>query len=144
MNRDSVSTSEVISQLRLPLIVLVTFAHSYGGVAPGYSLIGSGWDSYEVLKLVVSQTLVKVVVPVFFMISGYLFFRNYTPADFLKKLRTRLRSLLVPYLLWNAIFAAAWYLAIKFIPNQYISDQYPFDSILDVTIQAIINGIHRE
>ena len=108
MNRDSVSTSEVISQLRLPLIVLVTFAHSYGGVAPGYSLIGSGWDSYEVLKLFVSQTLVKVVVPVFFMISGYLFFRNvetWSLQVYWGKIRRRLWTLLLPYVAWNLLMA---------------------------------------
>ena len=108
MNRDSVSTSEVISQLRLPLIVLVTFAHSYGGVAPGYSLIGSGWDSYEVLKLVVSQTLVKVVVPVFFMISGYLFFRNvetWSLQVYWGKITRRLWTLLLPYVAWNLLMA---------------------------------------
>ena len=113
MNKDSVSTSEVISQLRLPLIVLVTFAHSYGGVAPGYSLIGSGWDSYEVLKLVVSQTLVKVVVPVFFMISGYLFFRNVETWNlqvYWGKIRRRLWTLLLPYVVWNLLMAVKLHL----------------------------------
>lgn len=89
------------------------------------------------IMLQFTNRVMENTVPCFFFISGYLFFRNYTPADFLKKLRTRLRSLLVPYLLWNAIFAAAWYLAIKFIPNQYISDQYPFDSILDVIVGIV-------
>ena len=35
----SVTTSEVISQLRLPLIVLVTFAHSYGAVRSDFTLL---------------------------------------------------------------------------------------------------------
>ena len=69
---------EIFTQLRLPLIILVTFAHSYGGVTEGYSILGSGWDTYEVLKIVVSQTIVKVAMPTFFVMSGYLFFANVT------------------------------------------------------------------
>ena len=99
---------EVIGQLRFPLIVLVTFAHSYGAVSDGYSLLTSGWDSYEVLKLLVSQTLVKVVVPVFFIISGYLFFANvktWSAQVYKEKLLRRVKTLLWPYLLWNLLMA---------------------------------------
>ena len=67
---------EVMRRVRLPLIILVTYAHSYGAIRGGYSLLGSGWDAYEVLKLMISQTLVKVAVPAFFVMSGYLFFAN--------------------------------------------------------------------
>ena len=59
----TVSQFQVINQLRLPLIILVTYAHSYNEVAEGYSLLESGWDTYQVLKLVVSQTLVKAAMP---------------------------------------------------------------------------------
>lgn len=103
-----VNTSEVISQLRFPLIVLVTYAHSYGAVDAGYSLLAQGWDSYAVLRLLVSQTLVKVVVPVFFIISGYLFFSNvgeWSMAVYKQKLRRRVRTLLLPYLFWNLLMA---------------------------------------
>ena len=67
---------DVMKRVRLPLIILVTYAHSYGAIQKGYSLLTSGWDTYEVLKLLVSQTLVKVAVPAFFVMSGYLFFSN--------------------------------------------------------------------
>ena len=67
---------DTFSQLRLPLIVLITFAHSYSGVRAGWTLWDGGWDSYEMLKLVVSETLVKVAMPTFFVMSGYLFFVN--------------------------------------------------------------------
>ena len=50
---------DTFSQLRLPLIVLITFAHSYSGVRAGWSLWDGGWDTYEVLKLVVSETIIR-------------------------------------------------------------------------------------
>ena len=101
-------TSDVISQLRLPLIILVTYAHSYGQVEEGYRLLSSDWDTYQFLKLLVSQTLVKVVVPVFFIVSGYLFFANvreWSVNVYRQKIIRRFKTLLLPYLLWNLMMA---------------------------------------
>lgn len=109
MKSKNISQYDIISALRLPLIVLVTYAHSYGGVAEGYSLIGSGWDSYEVLKIVVSQTLVKVAMPTFFVMSGYLFFANveqFNKEIYQQKLWRRIKTLLIPYIIWNLLMAA--------------------------------------
>ena len=109
MKSKNISQYDVISALRLPLIVLVTYAHSYGGVAEGYSLIESGWDSYEVLKIVVSQTLVKVAMPTFFVMSGYLFFANveqFNKEIYQQKLWRRIKTLLIPYIIWNLLMAA--------------------------------------
>lgn len=99
---------DTIKQLRLPLIVLITFAHSYSGVRVGYTLWGDGWDTYEVLKIVVSQTLCKVAMPTFFVMSGYLFFANVTEWNtktYLGKLRRRVKTLLIPYIVWNLLMA---------------------------------------
>ena len=107
-SRNSISRFEVISQLRLPMIILVTFAHSYGGVEEGYSLLASEWNTYEFLKLLVSQTLVKVAMPVFFMISGYLFFANvdqWNANTYKQKMLRRFKTLLIPYLIWNMLMA---------------------------------------
>lgn len=106
--KQSNPTSDVISQLRLPLIILVTYAHSYGQVDEGYRLLSSDWDTYQFLKLLVSQTLVKVVVPVFFIISGYLFFANvreWSVNVYRQKIIRRFKTLLLPYLLWNLLMA---------------------------------------
>ena len=103
-----VSQYEVFRQLRFPMIVLVTFAHSYGRVEEGFSLLMSDWNTYEFLKLLVSQTLVKVAVPVFFIMSGYLFFANMPLWDwhaYAGKLRRRAASLLLPYVVWNVLMA---------------------------------------
>ena len=104
----TVSQFQVINQLRLPLIILVTYAHSYNEVAEGYSLLESGWDTYQVLKLVVSQTLVKAAMPMFFFISGYLFFVNVEKWDwqtYQQKIKRRIKTLLIPYIIWNLLMA---------------------------------------
>ena len=106
--KKELSQYDLINQLRLPMIILVTYAHSYGGVAEGYGIMTGGWDSYEVLKIIVSQTLVKVVMPVFFVMSGYLFFANVTQWNtqiYWQKIKRRFKTLLNPYLIWNLLMA---------------------------------------
>ena len=99
---------EVMRRVRLPLIILVTYAHSYGAIQEGYGLLESGWDTYEILKILVSQTLVKVVVPAFFVMSGYLFFANvekFTKEVYWQKIKRRIKTLLIPYVIWNLLMA---------------------------------------
>lgn len=106
--KESNKQIDTISQLRLPLIVLITFAHSYSGVRAGWTLWDGGWDAYEVLKLIVSETLVKVAMPTFFVMSGYLFFATVTEWNaktYWSKLRRRVKTLLVPYIIWNIAMA---------------------------------------
>lgn len=52
------------------------------------------------------HSVVVVAVPVFFTLSGYFFFRGMevmTLKVYKKKLATRLRTLLLPYLIWNCM-----------------------------------------
>ena len=61
------------------------------------------------IKLVFS--ICQVAVPLFFFVSAILFYRTCTSADDIKrKLKRRIKSLLVPYLLWNAIFVAVYFI----------------------------------
>lgn len=43
-------------------------------------------------------------VSFFFLISGFLFFRNFRFSLLLEKYRSRLKSIVVPYLVWNTIY----------------------------------------
>ncbi len=107
-DRNSIFQSEVITQLRLPMIILVTYAHSYGQVSENFNLLTSDWNTYEFLKLLVSQTMVKVAVPVFFIISGYLFFSNVDEWNlqvYRSKMLRRIKTLLIPFIVWNLLMA---------------------------------------
>jgi surface polysaccharide O-acyltransferase-like enzyme len=50
-----------------------------------------------------SEIVGRVAVPIFFCVSGYLFFNNYEPSvrSYVGKIKSRLHGLLVPYLFWN-------------------------------------------
>jgi len=57
--------------------------------------------------------LSAAVMPAFFLISGYLFFRHLTERLWLRKIRDRFRRLVVPMVLWNLVFVA-FYLSLSF------------------------------
>ncbi|MGF0068925.1 acyltransferase family protein [Candidatus Spyradosoma sp. SGI.093] len=100
--------SETIAWLRFPLIVLVVFIHVPKATAD------FSW-AFEMEKLI-TNVFARVAVPLFFVISGFLFFRGsaWSREICFKKLRSRAGTLLVPYLTW-ACFALAYWLAIHVV-----------------------------
>ena len=107
--KDDHLTSPTITLLRFPLTVMVVFIHYNMGVR-GFSLHGEtyGLDAPEWFRWVTalfSDVLPRTAVPLFYIISGFLFFRggSFCADIYRRKLSTRARTLLVPYLLWNVI-----------------------------------------
>ena len=49
------------------------------------------------------KALPLFAVPLFFIILGATFFRDYNSSDYLKKIKNRIRTLAVPYLIWNIL-----------------------------------------
>ena len=60
-----------------------------------------GFFAYALEQLLI---LTKVAVPLFFVISAVLFYRNYDLSMTLSKWKSRCFSLLIPYLIWNSIW----------------------------------------
>lgn len=54
------------------------------------------------------DTIGQIAVPGFFLISSYLFYRNFHWSMLWSKWRSRIRSILVPYVLWNMIYYAGY------------------------------------
>ncbi len=46
----------------------------------------------------------SIAVPSFFSLSGYLFFRNISSKNVLMKLRRRIKSIVIPLLIWDLVF----------------------------------------
>jgi surface polysaccharide O-acyltransferase-like enzyme len=95
-----------IDALRFPLIVGVVFIHnSTTTVSMANGSIGTqhtGAATDFVINLI-SQGIARLAVPLFFAISGYLFFQGeWSTRLYVDKLRRRSRTLLLPFVLWNA------------------------------------------
>ena len=69
----------------------------------------------------ISKNIASFAVPSFFMISGILFYRDFTMDKYPKKLKSRVFTLIIPYLLWNLFRFLLLYTLGKFgIIERYI------------------------
>ena len=96
---------KVFNWLRFPLMVLVVFIHVKAPNASDYASL-AGVGIYDMFKRAISLVLAQIAVPMFFFISGYLFFNRLQEWDwsiYSEKLKKRCKTLLLPYLLWNTI-----------------------------------------
>lgn len=88
------------------------------------------------LICVVSQ-FANIGVPFFFFISGVLFYRDVTYQNIGRKLKSRFHSLLVPYLIWNTVFVAIFYVLLH-IPQT--AGRMQSECSLN-TLSEVVNGI---
>lgn len=118
--------SKTITALRFPICVMVVFIHStlsvnIGGVD---AMAGGG---YYVIHDYVSYGLCASAVPLFFLISGFLYFKGcesqFGLKDYMAKNRKRLRTLLIPYLLWN-IFTLLLFGAVQTLMPHMMSGKH--------------------
>lgn len=61
---------------------------------------------FNIIASAGSQVLPRVAVPLFFLISGYLYFyklKEWNTFQYVKKTKKRFRSLVLPYFYWNCI-----------------------------------------
>ena len=124
--------SEKIKLLRLPLIIGIVTIHSY--INPvGYA------DNF--FQTFILSTWGGSCVAFLFILSGFLFFRNFNLSlnSYIEKLKSRFWTLLVPYLFWN-LALLAMVLVVLNIPatssiiqghyKEYIGD-YSFANFID-------------
>lgn len=104
--------SKTISFLRFPLIVLVVFAHSYFRAKELNPFNNDDITIYNNISFLLSSIIGKIATPLFFFISGFLFFYKnniFTSQTYLTKLKKRIRGILIPYIFWNLLVIAYYF-----------------------------------
>ena len=94
--------SKIINFLRFPLIVAVIFIH-----CNLTSVLPESHHNYVFSILMhVTLSIAYQAVPIFFLISGYLFFKeqSFCLVLYYQKLKKRFSTLLIPYVCWNIIY----------------------------------------
>lgn len=109
-------SSQRLDLIRFPLIVGIVFLHNYEAkvaLSAGDMGIAQPHQLEHFVRTLISQGLARVAVPFFFLMSGYLFFAGaaFSKDVYLHKLRTRARTLLLPFLFWNVLTLAVFALA---------------------------------
>lgn len=82
--------------------LLVIWVHSYNAVL----FLGSNKTAYDTdwLERFLGEEVAQIAVPGFFLISSYLFFRNFSMDHLRKKWNSRIKSILIPYIAWNLLY----------------------------------------
>lgn len=121
--------SNKIKYLSFFSILMVIYIHS--PYVEGYNYKVNGF-----IQLLLSQGLFRIAVPLFFAISGYLYFYNIDNdiRSIGKKMKKRVRTLLIPYLLANLAFTSVFVL-MYYIPqvDQFVNYKM-IDQIKDNTL----------
>lgn len=110
--------------------MLVVFLH-FNLIIPGISYRGAKvvFDDQIIGGGIVfiSDMLASVAVPLFFAISGYLFFiKGFSSKFYKEKISKRIKTLVIPYLCWNLIYV------ILFVVSTRFSSRHIDYSIIDL------------
>ena len=134
--------TDSITLLRFPLIVAIVFIHTFIAGQPnidGKINVEYGqYPIYDLLDHIVRICLAEVAVPLFFVISGFLFFYqcDFNRETYYNKLRKRIHSLLIPYMIWNTLYLFFVMIVQQLQPSSTNLDrklvmEYSFIDILD-------------
>lgn len=96
--------SQKIKILSFFSMILVVILHSH---LLNYA---TGWD--RLIQLFLTREITRIAVPLFFAISGFLFFINYHKPNrlfFARKIKSRIKSILIPYILWSILGISSLY-----------------------------------
>lgn len=108
MGRSNDLRSQSLDLLRFPLAVVVLIIHTVsvdGFIIQGRQVTIDGFPVLLEINRIVDGFLRGQSVPVYFFISGFVFFLGIelTKEKYIQKLRNRVRSLLIPFVVWNVI-----------------------------------------
>lgn len=81
--------------------------------------------------------ITSYAVTLFFIISGMLFYRNYDKTKYFDKLKSRIRTLLIPFFIWNII----WMLFEIVCSNTFISSYFIGREKFVLTFPNVMNAI---
>ncbi len=117
------------------LSILVFFIHSYFAqdiVSGSFISVVNHKVSYFF-----SCSITRFAVPMFFIMSGISFFKDYNNKKYLTKIKTRLFTLVIPYLIWNTVWMlweifTSYSFVARFSEN---SEPYP------LTLTSILKGV---
>ena len=117
------------------LSILVFFIHSYFAQDNvGNSLISV---VNQKTSFFFSRSITQFAVPMFFMLSGISFFKEYNNKKYITKIKSRIFTLVIPYLLWNTV----WMFWEIFCSYSFISKFSAPNEPFPLTITSILKGV---
>ncbi len=122
-------------------MIMVVFIHSYNILnSPTGHIIQNNAYSFFIQEFI-SQGIARVSVPLFFIISGYLFYLkdDLRIPDFSLKIKRRFSTLVTPYFFWS-IWGVALFFLLQILPqskpffSNHIIQEYSFNELLSTVV----------
>lgn len=129
--------SDKIKILSFYAIILVLYIHSNFHNYPHEIL---GMEMNHILQNTISVIIGQCAVPLFYMISGYLFFLNAKNIkNIIEKIKKRIRTLLIPFII-ACLFFPLFYILLEIIPgtDKFINSQNNFSNNFQQPITNIL------
>ena len=138
---DDKCLSQTISWLRFPLIVGIVLLHTFILNRPvgDVVLTAESHPVFSTFEHIAKADFGEMAVPLFFFISGFLFFyrvEQWNRQTYLRKLKSRFRTLVVPYFLWNTVFLL-WVALLGWLIPSLLTSKV---SILNMSLPDILNS----
>ena len=138
-------SSARLDALRFPLIVGVVFIHAYHaqiGMATGSVGVPESGFLSDFIRTLISQGVARIAVPLFFIMSGYFLFWGFSWSilNYKKKICSRIKSLLIPFLFWNCVTLAFIALA-QSIPATQVFFSGRIPSLFSLDAYGYVNVI---
>ncbi|MDH7463673.1 acyltransferase [Chitinophagaceae bacterium 26-R-25] len=99
--------SDKLRALSFCSIIMVVYIHAFNlqtNMATGSEVIQRGYNSF--IQDFVSHGIASFSVPLFFIISGFLYFINMktgAASEFIQKYKRRFETVVLPYLIWSVL-----------------------------------------
>ena len=142
MNNTRLLRQDCLDLLRFPLAVLVVIVHTFSFedvVVSGFHYKISDCNLFCDANLFVDAFIRGISVPIYFFISGYVFFvgAKFCFGVYRQKIKNRIKTLFVPYIIWNAISVSL--ILVKELPifESFISYN---NSELNFSLKSILNA----
>lgn len=130
---------ERLDVMRFPLVAAIVLIHSYS------TTFAEMKPAAAFVRNFFSYGLASVAVPAFFFISGFLFFYEveWSRPAFIKKVKTRFRTILIPYLFWN-LAALTYMLYLQGVPRPNTAQFWYIQELAAlILISPIFHLLHK-
>ena len=127
-----------ISWLMFLFSILVIWVHSYNVELFAGSARGPEWDRAAQIETFWSIGIGQIAVPGFFLLSSYLFFRNFELSKLIGKWKSRLFSVAIPYAVWNVLYYLGYVIATRLPMVERVVGKEPIPFHIEEMTNAIL------
>lgn len=119
------------------LSILVIWVHSFNAEL----FLGVTETALRVKRLeaILGNGLGQIAVPGFFMVSSCLFYRSFNWSKLTSKWKSRIRTILIPYFLWNFLYYAGYGAATRLTAIHNLIGKPPVPFNLESLVNALVN-----